>query len=157
MTVQRGTPLCQQYASSIYVIVLCEDEDSVLKVGLDLLSLSEILKREHSIRQVVVLGLCILSAYLIRRNRFYYLPESAAAILVGVVVGGMAKLFYPTKDELDFLTFNSVRYVGCVMFCSIPRAATACHGQGRASAQGRREPLELSTCPCLVALSARLR
>ena len=59
--------------------------------------------------QVVVLGLCILSAYLIRRNRFYYLPESAAAILVGVVVGGMAKIFYPTKDELDFLSFNSVR------------------------------------------------
>lgn len=58
---------------------------------------------------MVVLGLCILSAYLIRRNRFYYLPESAAAILVGVVVGGMAKLFYPTKDELDFLSFNSVR------------------------------------------------
>lgn len=59
--------------------------------------------------QVVVLGLCILSAYLIKRNRFYYLPESAAAILVGVVVGGMAKIFYPTKDELDFLSFNSVR------------------------------------------------
>ncbi|CAM9178416.1 unnamed protein product, partial [Ectocarpus sp. 13 AM-2016] len=57
---------------------------------------------------VVVLGLCILSAYLIRRHRFYYLPESAAAILVGVVVGGMAKIFYPTKDELDFLSFNSV-------------------------------------------------
>ncbi|CAM9278642.1 unnamed protein product, partial [Ascophyllum nodosum] len=56
---------------------------------------------------VVVLGLCILSAYLIKRNRFYYLPESAAAILVGVVVGGMAKIFYPTKDELDFLSFNS--------------------------------------------------
>lgn len=56
-----------------------------------------------------MLGLCILSAYLIRRNKFYYLPESAAAILVGVVVGGMAKIFYPTKDELDFLSFNSVR------------------------------------------------
>lgn len=58
--------------------------------------------------QVVVLGLCILLAYLIRRNRIFFLPESSAAILVGVVVGGMAKLFYPTKDELDFLSFNSV-------------------------------------------------
>lgn len=66
-------------------------------------------KPTHPDEQVVVLGLCILSAYLIRRNRFYYLPESAAAILVGVVVGGMAKIFYPTKDELDFLSFNSVR------------------------------------------------
>jgi sodium/hydrogen exchanger 8 len=56
---------------------------------------------------VVVLGLCILSAYLIRKNKFYYLPESAAAILVGTVVGGMARLFYPSRDELDFLSFNS--------------------------------------------------
>ena len=37
---------------------------------------------------VVVLGLCIVSAYLIKQNSFYYLPESAAAILVGLVVGG---------------------------------------------------------------------
>lgn len=74
--------------------------------------------------QVVVLGLCILSAYLIRRNRFYYLPESAAAILVGVVVGGMAKLFYPTKDELDFLSFNSVS--GARLPCGQPLSSPWC-------------------------------
>lgn len=74
--------------------------------------------------QVVVLGLCILSAYLIKRNRFYYLPESAASILVGVVVGGMAKIFYPTKDELDFLSFNSVRYImERLLVCSNRRSA----------------------------------
>jgi solute carrier family 9 (sodium/hydrogen exchanger), member 8 len=56
---------------------------------------------------VVVLGLCLLSAYLIKQNKIYFFPESAAAILVGAVVGGMARLFYPTKDELDFLSFNS--------------------------------------------------
>jgi hypothetical protein len=32
---------------------------------------------------VVVLGICIMSAYVIKSNHFYYLPESAAAILVG--------------------------------------------------------------------------
>jgi solute carrier family 9 (sodium/hydrogen exchanger), member 8 len=37
-------------------------------------------------------------------NKLYFLPESAAAILVGMVVGGCARLLYPTKDELDFLT-----------------------------------------------------
>ena len=26
---------------------------------------------------------------------------------MGAVVGGLARLFYPTKDELDFLSFNS--------------------------------------------------
>jgi solute carrier family 9 (sodium/hydrogen exchanger), member 8 len=55
---------------------------------------------------VVVLGLCILSAYLIKQNNFYYLPESAAAILVGLVVGGLARLVYPSEEELEFLTFE---------------------------------------------------
>ena len=32
---------------------------------------------------VVVLGICIMCAYVIKSNHFYYLPESAAAILVG--------------------------------------------------------------------------
>jgi sodium/hydrogen exchanger 8 len=40
---------------------------------------------------VVILGLCILAAYLIKQNSFYYLPESAAAILVGLMVGGLAR------------------------------------------------------------------
>ncbi|KAG5177712.1 Sodium/hydrogen exchanger family-domain-containing protein [Tribonema minus] len=56
---------------------------------------------------VVLLGLCILSAYLIKRNKLYFLPESAAAILVGMLVGGTARLLYPTKDELDFLSLNT--------------------------------------------------
>ncbi len=55
---------------------------------------------------VVVLGLCVMCAYIISKNKFHYLPESAAATLVGFVVGGMARLFYPTKDELDFLSFS---------------------------------------------------
>lgn len=40
---------------------------------------------------VVILGLCILAAYLIKQNSFYYLPESAAAIIVGLIVGGLAR------------------------------------------------------------------
>ncbi|GAB5037833.1 sodium hydrogen exchanger 3, partial [Nannochloropsis oceanica] len=55
---------------------------------------------------VLVLGLCILSAYLVKAFKFYYLPESAAAILVGLIVGGFARLFSPSKDELDFLSFR---------------------------------------------------
>lgn len=55
---------------------------------------------------VVILGLCILAAYLIKQNSFYYLPESAAAIVVGAVVGGLAKLVYPSTEELHFLTFE---------------------------------------------------
>lgn len=55
---------------------------------------------------VVILGLCILSAYLIKQNSFYYLPESAAAIVVGIVVGGLARAVYPSTEELHFLTFE---------------------------------------------------
>ncbi len=55
---------------------------------------------------VVVLGLCVMCAYIINKSKFQYLPESAAATLVGFVVGGMARFFYPTKDELDFLSFS---------------------------------------------------
>jgi sodium/hydrogen exchanger 8 len=55
---------------------------------------------------VVILGLCILAAYLIKQNSFYYLPESAAAILVGVIVGCLARAVYPSTEELDFLTFE---------------------------------------------------
>lgn len=55
---------------------------------------------------VVVLGLCILAAYLIKQNSFYYLPESAAAIVVGSIVGGLARIVYPSTEELHFLTFE---------------------------------------------------
>ena len=53
---------------------------------------------------VVVLGLCILAAYLIKQNSFYYLPESAAAILVGLIVGGLAR--YDDSPTLNVSIFK---------------------------------------------------
>lgn len=53
----------------------------------------------------VILGLVIMSAYLIKQNSFYYLPESAAAILVGAVVGGLAR-WISSQEEIAFLTFD---------------------------------------------------
>ena len=55
---------------------------------------------------VVVLGLCILAAYLIKKYRFYYMPESAAALLVGLLVGGVARLITGNAEELHFLSFQ---------------------------------------------------
>jgi len=55
---------------------------------------------------VVVLGLCILSAYLIKKYRFYFMPESSAALCVGLVVGGIARLITHSDEELDFLSFD---------------------------------------------------
>jgi len=79
-------------------------------------------------------GLCILSAYLVKAYKFYYLPEYVPPSLppfllpalpyslppslppslgpplrfssVYVCVGGLARLFSPSKDELDFLSFT---------------------------------------------------
>jgi sodium/hydrogen exchanger 8 len=55
---------------------------------------------------VVVLALCLFAAYLIKVNSFYYLPESAAAIGLGLIVGLLCRLIYPSIEELDILTFQ---------------------------------------------------
>jgi len=41
----------------------------------------------------VTLIVCILLGYYIKVNRIYYLPESGAAMLVGVFIGGMARIW----------------------------------------------------------------
>ncbi|EEY61354.1 sodium/hydrogen exchanger, putative [Phytophthora infestans T30-4] len=50
--------------------------------------------------------MCIVCAYLIKEYRFYYLPESGAAMLVGMIVGVCARLFYPSRKEMELLRFN---------------------------------------------------
>ena len=55
---------------------------------------------------VLILGLCVLSSYLIKQHKVYFIPESTAAIFVGVVVGGFTRLFYPSQEELTFLSFQ---------------------------------------------------
>lgn len=47
---------------------------------------------------------CLLLAYAIRRFRIYSLPESAGALLVGVVVGGCARI--ALGDNLDLFEFR---------------------------------------------------
>ncbi|KAG2817512.1 hypothetical protein PC129_g1740 [Phytophthora cactorum] len=59
---------------------------------------------------VVILGMCIVCAYLIKEYRFYYLPESGAAMLVGMIVGVCARLFYPSRKEMEFLRFNKILF-----------------------------------------------
>ena len=55
---------------------------------------------------VVVLLLCITSSYIIKQYKIYYLPESAASIIVGLIVGILARILYPSTEEIDFLTFD---------------------------------------------------
>ena len=54
----------------------------------------------------VVLGLCVLAGYWLKQRKFYYLPESAAIMLIGTLTGGLVEWLYPSGDELSFLRFN---------------------------------------------------
>lgn len=51
---------------------------------------------------VTIIG-CLLLAYWVKKFRIYYLPESAGALLVGVVVGGIARL---STDNLQLWEFS---------------------------------------------------
>lgn len=55
---------------------------------------------------VILLGMCIFLAYMIKKHRFYYVPESGGAMLAGTVVGGFVRAFNPGDKELDFLMFE---------------------------------------------------
>jgi len=56
-----------------------------------------------SLLLTVTLIVCILLSFCIKVNKLYYLPESAASILIGVVIGGIARL---TVKDLTLLSFS---------------------------------------------------
>lgn len=51
---------------------------------------------------VTIIG-CILLAYYVKAHRIYFLPESAGTLLVGMVVGGVARL---STDKLQLFEFS---------------------------------------------------
>ncbi|KAF4032219.1 Sodium/hydrogen exchanger family [Phytophthora infestans] len=76
---------------------------------------------------VVILGMCIVCAYLIKEYRFYYLPESGAAMLVGMIVGVCARLFYPSRKEMEFLRFNKILFYFLLLLPIIFEAGYSVH------------------------------
>jgi len=50
----------------------------------------------------MTLIICILLAYHVKINRIYYLPESAVAILVGVIIGGFVTFFVKDLTLYEF-------------------------------------------------------
>lgn len=71
----------------------------------------EIAEEEHEYDAVtavlinVTLITCLLLAYYVKRFRVYSLPESAGALLIGVLVGGLARL---CTNKLVLFEFVSV-------------------------------------------------
>jgi len=57
---------------------------------------------------VTLIG-CLLLAYYVKRFRIYSLPESAGALLVGVVVGGIARLCTDNLVLFEFVSLNRLQ------------------------------------------------
>ena len=53
-----------------------------------------------------MLGLCVTVGYLLKRYKFYYLPESAAVILLGAIMGSITSAINPNPEEMSFLKFQ---------------------------------------------------
>jgi Na+/glutamate symporter len=53
----------------------------------------------------ITLIACLLLAYYVKQYRLYYLPESAGALMIGVIVGGIARL---VTNDLQFFVFVSL-------------------------------------------------
>lgn len=51
----------------------------------------------------ITLICCTMLAYYVKKNKFYFLPESAVAMLVGVVIGGIARL---SVADLTLFSFS---------------------------------------------------
>lgn len=60
----------------------------------------------NSLGLCAVLGMCVFAGYHLKQRKFYYLPESAATMLIGALAGGLVELFYPSEDELSFIRFE---------------------------------------------------
>lgn len=52
---------------------------------------------------LVIIG-CLLLAYMVKKFRIYFLPESAGALIVGMVIGGIVRL---TTEDLSLFEFVS--------------------------------------------------
>ena len=49
-----------------------------------------------------VLSVCVLVGYVLKQKKIYYMPESAAVMLLGVIIGGVVELFSPSREELFY-------------------------------------------------------
>jgi len=79
---------------------------------------------------LVIIG-CLLLAYFVKKFRIYSLPESAGALMVGMVIGGIVRL---TTEDLTLFEF-----VSCPLF------VTDCHGM-----ESMLPPALRRTKPCFL-------
>lgn len=82
---------------------------------LDSIVEAEMAEEEHEFDARSALGLnlviigCLLLAYFVKKFKIYALPESAAALMVGVIIGGIVRL---STEDLTLFEFVRYSYVG---------------------------------------------
>ena len=50
---------------------------------------------------------CLLLAYCVKQYRLYFLPESAGALIIGCLVGAIARLVTDNLQFFEFVSFSS--------------------------------------------------
>ncbi|KAL9427202.1 hypothetical protein AB3S75_029409 [Citrus x aurantiifolia] len=61
---------------------------------------------------IMMLVLSFVLGHVLRRHKFYYLPEASASLLIGLIVGALANI---SNTETN-ISFNGHSYLGGVMF-----------------------------------------
>lgn len=69
---------------------------------------------------------CLLLAYYVKRFRIYSLPESAGALLIGVLVGGVARLSTNKLVLFEFVSINRKKVCLVSTACLYVSAFFAC-------------------------------
>lgn len=104
---------------------------------------AELAEEEHEFDAISSLVLnitiifCLLLAYFVKRYRIYSLPESAGALLVGIIIGGIARLSTDNLQLFEFvspivdqcsLLFLYISFMLCVSFSihsSLPKCSSS--------------------------------
>ncbi|PIN20050.1 Sodium/hydrogen exchanger protein [Handroanthus impetiginosus] len=56
--------------------------------------------------QIMMLVLSFVLGHVLRRHRFYYLPEASASLLIGLIVGGLANISNTETSIRDWFNFH---------------------------------------------------
>ncbi|XP_073392235.1 sodium/hydrogen exchanger 5 isoform X2 [Physcomitrium patens] len=56
--------------------------------------------------QISMLGLAFVFGHILRRHKFYYLHEGSASLLIGLVVGALARFTYPQDRFSNWFNFH---------------------------------------------------
>lgn len=63
---------------------------------------------------ITIIG-CLMIAYFVKKFRIYSLPESAGALMVGIIIGGIVRLTTDKTQLFEFVSFIDVNVCGHVL------------------------------------------